>query len=405
MDAACGHPPPRTQPYRRHRPEQTPLYRVIQGHLEIWLARREAAWPDTSPVPAHVEREYRRYLECGLLAHGFARARCGACGHDWLIAFSCKGRGVCPACFVHRFGFALNAHYHYHCCVLDGVFVAEGEAVVRFIEAAPPDEAALEALQLRVRRRVLRSFERAGLLEPHEVEAMLGWEAGGGFSVDASVRIEAHDRAGLERLIRYCARPSLALERLEWDGDEALVYHLAKPARDGRSQLRLTPLELLDALTALIPPPRLHRQHYHGVLAPHAELRERVTALGREEVEVGEDAAAIGSPIAGAEAEPLAETDKPPASRYRWAVLIARIYEVDPLKCPHCGTQMAIIAFVTEPAQVSRVLAHIGEPVRAPPLAPARVAADWADDARMREEIDPGAQPMPEYDFDQRVSW
>jgi hypothetical protein len=50
-------------------------------------------------VPAYVEREFRRYLECGILAHGFARARCG---HDFLIAFSCKGRGVCPACNARR---------------------------------------------------------------------------------------------------------------------------------------------------------------------------------------------------------------------------------------------------------------------------------------------------------------
>ena len=46
----------------------------------------------------HVERDFRRYLECGVLAHGFARAPCGQCGHDLPVAFSCKGRGVCPSC-------------------------------------------------------------------------------------------------------------------------------------------------------------------------------------------------------------------------------------------------------------------------------------------------------------------
>jgi hypothetical protein len=40
------------------------------------------------------------------------------------------------------------------------------------------------------------------------------WQHGGGFSVDASVRIEAADRAGRERLLRYCARPPFALDRL-----------------------------------------------------------------------------------------------------------------------------------------------------------------------------------------------
>ena len=45
---------------------------------------------------------FRRYLECGILAHGFARVRCGQCGHDFLIAFSCKRRGVCPSCNSRR---------------------------------------------------------------------------------------------------------------------------------------------------------------------------------------------------------------------------------------------------------------------------------------------------------------
>ncbi len=37
-------------------------------------------------------------LTTGIFAHGFARARCDDCGHNYLVAFSCKGRGVCPAC-------------------------------------------------------------------------------------------------------------------------------------------------------------------------------------------------------------------------------------------------------------------------------------------------------------------
>jgi hypothetical protein len=53
-------------------------------------------------VPEHVEREFRRYLDCGLLARGFARAYCDACGHDFLIAFSCQGRAVCPSCNARR---------------------------------------------------------------------------------------------------------------------------------------------------------------------------------------------------------------------------------------------------------------------------------------------------------------
>jgi hypothetical protein len=47
-----------------------------------------------------------------------------------------------------------------------------------------------------------------------EARAMAQWKHGGGFPVDAAVRIEAADRAGRERLLRYCARRPFALGRL-----------------------------------------------------------------------------------------------------------------------------------------------------------------------------------------------
>jgi hypothetical protein len=95
--AACA--PPRTAPYRRRRPERTLLYRTVQTHLATWLERTADSRPGGS-APAHVEREFRRYLECGILAHGVAR--CAECGHDFLIVYSCKGRGVCLSCNTRR---------------------------------------------------------------------------------------------------------------------------------------------------------------------------------------------------------------------------------------------------------------------------------------------------------------
>ena len=40
--------------------------------------------------------EFDAFLECGILAHGFLRMRCGDCGHDKPVAFDCKRRGFCP---------------------------------------------------------------------------------------------------------------------------------------------------------------------------------------------------------------------------------------------------------------------------------------------------------------------
>jgi hypothetical protein len=87
----------RTQPavYTRRTPEQTPLYAVVRDELETYLAR---ARERERLVPRFVERELRAYLQCSLLCQGFVRVLCADCGLDRLVAFSCKGRGFCPAC-------------------------------------------------------------------------------------------------------------------------------------------------------------------------------------------------------------------------------------------------------------------------------------------------------------------
>ena len=97
--------------------------------------------------------------------------------------------------FVQRFGSALNAHVHLHCCVIDGVFaVGQGEQV-QFCEAAALTAEDLATVQQQVRARGLRWLVRAGHLEQADARAMAGWHHGGGFSLDASVRIEGADRA------------------------------------------------------------------------------------------------------------------------------------------------------------------------------------------------------------------
>ena len=68
--AACAKP--RSPVYRRRQPERTLLYRTVQTHLATWLALHVDGAGTTAP--AATDREFRRYLECGILAHGFARA-------------------------------------------------------------------------------------------------------------------------------------------------------------------------------------------------------------------------------------------------------------------------------------------------------------------------------------------
>jgi hypothetical protein len=215
---------------------------VRQWVLSLPKRLRDFLQREPAAVDA-VLHSFLRILEQTLRAHSGAgpRARLGAVS------------------FVHRFGSALNPHMHFHGCVFDGVFEADSasDGQVRFREAVELSPQAVAAVQAQVRRQVLRGFVRRAWLADEDREEMQRWAHGGGFSVDAAVRIEAWDRDGLERLLRYCARPPLALERLEATGTERLVYHLSKPGPDGRTDLTFTPLELIDRLAALIPPPRV----------------------------------------------------------------------------------------------------------------------------------------------------
>jgi hypothetical protein len=86
--------------YERHRPEQTTLYRLVQQHAASFVAHTEAS--TGAELPRFIKDEFDAFLECGILAHGFLRLRCGECGHDKLLAFSCKRRGFCPSCGARR---------------------------------------------------------------------------------------------------------------------------------------------------------------------------------------------------------------------------------------------------------------------------------------------------------------
>lgn len=98
---AIGRQPQRTPDgapvhYERHRPEQTTLYRLVQQHAATFIAKTEVA--TRADLPQFVKHEFDALLECAILAHGFLRLRCGNCGHDKLVAFSCTRRGFCPSC-------------------------------------------------------------------------------------------------------------------------------------------------------------------------------------------------------------------------------------------------------------------------------------------------------------------
>ncbi len=87
--------------YEPRSPAGTVLHRVVRTHLDRFLAETAAA-SDGAGVPRFIEREFRDFLGCGVLARGFARVRCDACRFERLVPFSCKARAVCPSCGGRR---------------------------------------------------------------------------------------------------------------------------------------------------------------------------------------------------------------------------------------------------------------------------------------------------------------
>jgi hypothetical protein len=186
---------------------------------------------------------------------------------------------------------------------------------------------------------------------------MLSWQ-NSGFSLNADVRIESWDREGLERLLRYCARPSFASENLRWHR-HWVVYRLSKPTYRGVTSINLRPLEFLDRITELIPPSKKHRHHYHGVFAPNAPMRKRVSSCANKTLDKPNKQL------------PRSTRVKVRRATISWAKLIARIYKDNPLLCS-CGEKMKIIAFITSPSAIRQILFHMGHPLEPPLLAAAR---------------------------------
>ena len=126
-----------------------------------------------------------------------------------------------------------------------------------------------------------------------------------GFSLHANVALPALAREQLEHLCRYLLRPPLASKRLTDSSGGQLLYQLPHPRRDGSTHLLLDPLEMIEKLSVLIPPPRFHLLRFHGGLAPRAQLRSAVVPGLSREAELGGAQAPSPSPP---------EPRRPPAS-------------------------------------------------------------------------------------------
>ena len=304
-----------------------------------------------------------------------------------------------------------NSNLHFHCVFLEGVYLDRTEAGLkpRFVTGEPPTDADIAAVITKISQRVIRTLRQLGYLEagldapvatgydplrddaPELARTMaasvqqrlaFGERAGQqvrrigagfgsegerpllsgarcasvhGFSLHANTQVPAHRRDQLERLIRYTARGAVSLERLEQDANGDLVYTFTHPWSDGTTGIRLSPVELLEKLAALVPLPRVHLVRYGGCLAPHSHLRGAIIPTPRQQG-IDEEATDTGSP------------------RWTWARLLKRVFALDMARCPWCQRgALRMIAAITHGEVIRKILQHLKLAADPPPMAPARV--------------------------------
>ncbi len=234
---------------------------------------------------------------------------------------------------IQTFGSSLKWNPHIHAIVTRGVFLANGQW--HPIPYVDPHKA-----ELVFRHKLLRLLRDRDLISEERINLLLSWRHSG-FNIHNHTTVYPNDTEGLHRLACYLHRAPVNLSRLRYHSESGLLIYEPKAGQDVTDSESIDPLEFLARVLIHIPEPNKHLVHFYGTYANRS----------RSSMPHGRDAE-----------QNKGEGDGEPAPakravRKRWAELIYKIYNVDPLTC-RCGAQMKIVAFVTEPASIRRILAH-----------------------------------------------
>lgn len=167
-------------------------------------------------------------------------------------------------------------------------------------------------------------------------------------------------------------RAPVSLSRMRWSRDTPQVLYAPKGSDDDPEQRwsegqSIDPLEFVARVITQIPEPRKHLTFYYG---RYANL-----CRGRRLQSQRPPADELASPLP---AESVLSPARKAALRRRWAHLIRRVFEVDPLLGDRCGGQLRLVAFITEPRVIRRILEHLRQRQHSrapPPRYPATVSA------------------------------
>ena len=157
-------------------------------------------------------------------------------------------------------------------------------------------------------------------------------------------------------------RSPVSLSRLRFTPGGKDVFYARKGGHDaaepGEGE-RIAAEEFVARVLVQVPDPRRHLVRYYGAYSNRARGQRR-----KAQAELG------ACPWSEMSQEAVPASPERAALRRRWANLIRRVYEVDPLVCPRCGSEMRVVSFITDPPVVRRIVDHLRKrhrPARPPP--------------------------------------
>ena len=210
------------------------------------------------------------------------------------------------------------------------------------------------------RKRVLALFLQRGLIERDRAEGLLCWK-NSGFSLDGSIVLRATDPAAMERLAQYMARPPISLAKVTLEEQGAKVlFHTRYNPYFGESLKLFAVTDFIAELTQHIPPKGVHYIRRYGLYSSRTRSRwsrlPHVLRLRQKTADAGDQHhTSAAQQVSSSRASPT------------WARLISKVYGEDPFVCPHCGHQMKVLAVITDPLEVDRILRHLAKIGRPPP--------------------------------------
>ena len=168
-----------------------------------------------------------------------------------------------------------------------------------------------------------------------------------GFSVYNKVVVKENHLEELDKLAQYIVHPTFFADKIRYKEDTGSVIYKSRMHLGKKRNFEvLDAVEFLHRVCLHIPDPYESLIRYYGFYANAARGKRK--KLGIE-----------NSNKDNIEIKILDDAPSPKTCRKSWRQLIYKIYEVDPLKCPKCGSEMKIIAFIQDREEIINILKHI----------------------------------------------